>query len=104
MGNLKDFILTDQLGRKYRIVPLDVDGPAPETITTAHAVAIVKSNQGLALREAREKIGISQEELAKLSGLTQAAISRIETGTAKARKKNYEKLINIVSSEKYKTI
>ena len=49
-------------------------------------------DQLLGLRWVREARGYSQEELAELSGVTQARISLLERGLAKARRATIRRL------------
>jgi transcriptional regulator with XRE-family HTH domain len=49
------------------------------------------------IRKRREKLGLTQAELAKLTGLDQTIISRIETGTKKLITAHAEKLLPALS-------
>ena len=43
---------------------------------------ITKSNRGLAMREARRRLGLTQLDLAQRVGCTESLVTKIETGRA----------------------
>jgi putative transcriptional regulator len=56
----------------------------------------------MALREYREKAGLTQGELADLCGLSAGVISHYEKGLKEPRVKNVHKLIEALKSRKVK--
>lgn len=96
MHTLKDLIITDHLGRKYKMIPIDESEASVETAEIVDKIEKTQQNRGNIIKEERIRAGISQEKLAELSGLTQATISRIETGEANPRDKNFEKMLYIL--------
>lgn len=101
---LKATILIDHEGRRFRVIPeedfIRLSGAdIPSKVSNETNVKNVELLFSKKLKNAREAKGITQEELADLTGLTQAAISRIEKGRASPRKKNMELLMDAI--EKY---
>ncbi len=66
---------------------------AYQTLTKA-----LESHPGDAIRERRNELGISQAELAELSGVGQSDISRIETRRSDAKLSTIVKLTNALDS------
>jgi ribosome-binding protein aMBF1 (putative translation factor) len=57
-----------------------VSHPQKRTATTKKM--ITKSNRGLAMREARRRLGLTQLDLAQRVGCTESLVTKIETGRA----------------------
>lgn len=55
-----------------------------------------KKDIGVRLKEAREKAGMSQAELAKLLGVSRQAVNNYETGDRKPADENKKKLADIL--------
>ncbi len=81
-------------GQAFRLVP---EATAAKLVDTFNIVTLEKSEHGSRIKELRKSKGLSQGELGKLAGITQAEISRIESGDIKnphtdTIKELYEKL------------
>jgi ribosome-binding protein aMBF1 (putative translation factor) len=53
---------------------------------------------GAAISETREKVGLSQNELAKLLNTTQSVVSRIENGNQNLTLKMLKQIANVLNS------
>jgi transcriptional regulator with XRE-family HTH domain len=60
---------------------------------------IDESSFGFALRELRQRAGLSQRELAERIGSTQSAIARMEKGEAEPRFRTLEKLAQALNQD-----
>lgn len=56
---------------------------------------------GLIIRETREKKGLTQEELARRSGIAQTTLSDIENGKIMIKNKSLMRILSAINGKKY---
>jgi DNA-binding XRE family transcriptional regulator len=81
------------LPKELQLQPYDLDPDVLYQQSTPIAKRVRKI--GVLIKEAREKAGLTQEELAKRSGTSRHYISRIENGKSELRTDTLEKIIEI---------
>jgi ribosome-binding protein aMBF1 (putative translation factor) len=110
VANGKKFVLVapaelrklEQLAAKAQATSSSADQrpglPKPDAKGNRPAIAFAQASIGRSVFDERTAVGLSQEELARLSGVRQETISRIESGKHSPTVRTIEKIDRVLQS------